>query len=424
MAVTTPQTSLKSTKKRTLSRRGVMWLGQTCNARCYFCYFLDRIASAKHPEHAFMTLEKAKHICKTLREFYGNNAIDIQGGEPTIHPQILELCRYCHEIGLEPTLITNGLKLAKEGELEKYKEAGVRSFLVSLHGIGDIHDEVVCKKNAYEKIIGSIERMRELEIPFRFNCTMSKPVVSVIPEIAQKAIDYGALGVNFIAFNPFGDQSTGERRTETVAKYSDIKAQLTIAMDMLDEAGIECNIRYLPICMSEPRHRKNFYNFQQLPYDHHEWDYESWLWTMMQTQMMKDGDTTPPMRLGPYADSIYKLSSPDFRDKCAEHPIKMGIKFIGQRTLAKLEQATKGKATLYRREAARRASEDCGYQYHEGCQTCAVKSICDGFHGDYAGHFGTDEAVPITDVELVDDPLTFIREQEKTVEREDENWAL
>ena len=37
-------TDRESTTRRTLSKRGVLWLGQTCNLRCYFCYFLNRIA--------------------------------------------------------------------------------------------------------------------------------------------------------------------------------------------------------------------------------------------------------------------------------------------------------------------------------------------------------------------------------------------
>ncbi len=85
--------SPRKTTKRTLSKRGVLWLGQTCNLRCYFCYFLNRIADSEHPEHPFMSLEKCKEICHTLRYFYGNTAIDIQGGEPTIYPEILELIR-------------------------------------------------------------------------------------------------------------------------------------------------------------------------------------------------------------------------------------------------------------------------------------------------------------------------------------------
>ena len=415
---------LVKTTKRTLSKRGVMWLGQTCNQRCYFCYFLNRINDAHHPEHAFMTIDKAKEICKRMRYFYGNTAIDIQGGEPTIYPDILELISYCDEIGLYPTLITNGMALAKPGALEKFRDAGIRDFLVSLHGIGDIHDEVVCKKGAYEKITTSIERMRELGIPFRFNCTMSKPVVPILPEIARKAVEYGARAVNYIAFNPFEDQEAGIRTHDNVAKYSEIKPYLAEAMDILEAADIEVNVRYLPICMGEERHRKNFYNFQQLPYDHHEWDYQSWMWTGMQPQRMKDGDLVPNYRLGPYARKLYRTDAGALRDHYAQHPFKRLVKFSAQHVLARATQLASGAEKVYREEAIKRAEQDGCYQHHEKCGQCAARAICDGFHGDYAGLFGTAEADPITNVAPIDDHLFYIRQQEKVVEEEDKHWAL
>ncbi len=417
------KTHLKKTRKRVLTKRAVMWLGQTCNLRCYFCYFLNRIDNAHHPEHPFMDIEKAKSMCTILHDFYGCTAIDIQGGEPTIYPQILDLISHCRKIGLIPTLITNGLHLAKPGNLEKFRDAGVRDFLCSLHGIGDIHDEVVCKKGAYEKITTSIGLMKDLGIPFRFNCTMSKPVTPILPQIAQKAIDYGANAVNYLAFNPFEDQETGIRTHDNVARYSEIKPYLTEAMDMLEAAGIECNVRYLPLCFAEKRHRKNFYNFQQLSYDHHEWDYQSWMWTGQQPQRMKEGGLVPAFRMGP-KDRRIMLSAHSIRDWAAQHPVLARFGFGGQHVLARIEQAVRGKETMYREEAIIRAKHDAGYQYHTACEQCSARGICDGFHGDYANLFGMDEAKPITDIPSTTDPTLFIKEQDKVVEIEDEAWAL
>lgn len=416
--------TFEKTKKRVLTRRGVMWLGQTCNQRCYFCYFYGRITDSNHPEHEFMGIDKAKHICKTLREYYGNTAIDIQGGEPTIYGEIFELIRYCREIGLYPTLITNGLVLGRPGVLEKYRDAGIRDFLVSLHGIDDIHDEVVGVKGAYEKIVRAIERMREVGIPFRFNCTMSKPVVPVIPIVAQKAIEYGAYAVNYIAFNPFGDQEQGLRTRENVAPYSDIMPKLAEAIDALEAAGIETNVRYLPLCMAQERHRKNFYNYQQLSYDTHEWDYASWLWTMMPQQMMKTGGSFPPFPMGIGAHKIYLSRGVALLERAAKGELNIRMKLIAQRILARIEGVVRGKVALCREEARTRASVECHYQYHNACARCSARNICDGFHGDYAGMFGTGEAVPITDIPVTDDLLYFIRDQEKAVEEEDKAWAL
>ena len=417
------QDELVKTRKRTLTRRGVLWLGQTCNLRCYFCYFLNRIQDTEHPEHSFMEIDKAKEICRILRRFYGNTAIDIQGGEPTIYSQILELIRYCREIGLYPTLITNGLVLGKPGVLEQYQEAGIRDFLVSLHGIGEIHDEVVCRKGAYDKIIAAIERMRELDVPFRFNCTISMPVVPVLTEIAQKAIDYGAKAVNFLAFNPFEDQETGIRTHGNVSGYSQIRVELTRAMDMLEENGIEVNVRYLPLCFAEERHRKNFYNFQQLPYDHHEWDYQSWMWTGLQPQRMKEGGLVPPFRIGPLSRA-FMYRSASISARYARHPFIGRLAMAAQRGFASTGRFLEGTHHIYRQEAKVRAAKDAGYEHVGACDSCAAKGICDGFHSDYTELFGEDEATAIQGIGPIRHPLHYVREQEKVVEAEDRHWAL
>ena len=421
------QANLTWTRKRTLNRRGVLWLGQTCNLRCFFCYFLTRIEDNSHPEHPFMDLEKAKEICHTMRYKYGNTAIDIQGGEPTIYPGILDLISYCDEIGLYPTLITNGLHLAKPGVLEKFKEAGIRDFLVSFHGIGEVHNQVVQKKNAYEKMCTAIARMRELDIPFRYNCTMTKPVMPLVPEVADKAIEYGARAVNYIVFNVFEEdqeeRKNSHRNDEGEAKYSILKPYLTEAIDKLEDHGIEVNVRYLPMCMVEPRHRKNIYNYQQLSYDHHEWDYGSWIWSGLQPQRMKGEPTDVRMKIG-WSDRRTIARLPKIRALREKSPALVNGIMALQNAGAGIEEALRGKAALLREEGMKRARDDGDYRYDAKCNQCAARYICDGFHGDYAHHFGTDEADPITNVADSQDPCYFTRNQRKFVEPEDESWAL
>ena len=286
------------TTERTLTKRGVIWLGQTCNLRCQFCYFVDRVKSADHPEHPFMYLEKAKKICKTLVDVYENNAVDIQGGEPTIYKDIFALIRYCNEIGLKPTLITNALVLDDIDICHKFKDAGIRDFLISVHGLGKTYNTLVGKNNAHVRQMKALRNLQELGIPFRFNCVLAKPVLKQLPLIAELAVKTGCLVVNFIAFNPFEDQSQGGKRSDVnVPLYTDVKSKLTGALDILDNAGIDANVRYFPLCMVEERHRKSVYDFQQLSYDHHEWDYASWAWTGLQPQRMKEGEPTDPVKL-------------------------------------------------------------------------------------------------------------------------------
>lgn len=425
-------------KRRVITRRGVMWLGQTCNIRCHFCYFLDRINSTDHPEHPFMNLEKAKHICSTLVDFYGNNAIDIQGGEPTLFRHINELVHHCRTIGLMPTLITNGIALQSARRCGELKAAGIRDLLVSVQGLDDTYDAIVGVQGAAAKQGQALENIINAGIPIRFNSVLSKPVLPQLERIAKLAVTVNARAVNFLAFNPFEDQQiAGKRNATNVPRYSEVSPFLNAAMDILAEGGVECNVRYFPICMVEPRHRKSMYNFQQLPYDTHEWDYASWSWTGQQPQRMKWGDCSSVTDLAKetYTPVQYTGAAKPIADAgrwlVTKYPGLHGAARAVHRSVSKVLQNKPApspelspRENLYRDNARLRSGQHCRYEYGRACNSCDIKKICDGFHGDYASLFGTDEAKGVQLGKDIDNPKHFIAEQEKVVEKEDFKWAL
>ena len=385
-----------------------------------------------------MSLEKAKKICLALAEFYKNKAIDIQGGEPTIYPHIYELVSYCNEIGLLPTLITNALVLSRRKSCERLKESGIRDLLVSVHGLKETYDQTVGVPGAHAKQMLALEQLQKLDIPFRFNCVLTKMTLPQLNQIADLAVQTNCRVVNSIAFNPFADQQQqGKRSRENVPRYSEVRPFLSEALDLLEEAGIESNVRYFPLCMVEDRHKKTVYNFQQLPYDIHEWDYASWSWTGLVSQRTKAGDTSPVISL---EESTYQpLSYPGPLKYAAGAAKKVVLRFPRLREPA---EALHRKLSLtvhrnrlrtdngeylhhlYRANGIMRATRHCNYLYSPQCKRCDLRQICDGFHGDYAAIFGTDEAKPICSETKVSNPLYYISEQKKIVEAEDYGWAL
>jgi MoaA/NifB/PqqE/SkfB family radical SAM enzyme len=409
--------NLKFTKERTITRRGVVWLGQTCNLRCYFCYFRDKIDDKNHPEHAFMSLEKAKKIMHTLRYVYANNAVDIQGGEPTIYPHIFELIEYCNEIGLAPTLITNGIVLADEDMTKKFKDAGVKDFLFSIHAIGETYDRIVGLKGGSKKQMKALYNLQKYEIPFRLNCTMTKEAGKQLIDIATLAIETGARVVNFIAFNPFADQQ-GKRDLTDVPKYSDLKENIQKAIDLLEKNNIEVNVRYFPICMLDEPYRKNIYNFQQLPYDHHEWDYNSWTWTTRFNQKTNSPYLDKPVPILLY--NLNEYNGIDFNEWSKHGTKKHYYKDLSDyemfELMLKLFSADVPKELLYKNNAKLRAEKHTGYKKCSTCKNCDIADICDGFHGDYAEVFGMDEAKAIKIGKKITDPKFYIKEQLKVID--------
>lgn len=270
----------KLTNYRVPCKRASIWIGQTCNIRCKFCYYVDIIADKDDPEHDFLPIDKLKTICKTLVDKYGNNAVDIEGGEPTIYKDIFEMMDYCNEIGLKPTLITNAVALSQKDFCKKFKDHGVYDFLVSVHALGDVYDEIVRLPGASKRQQQALENMQELGIPFRFNTVLTTEVLPQLMDVAKLAVKTGARAVNFIAYNPFNDQKTdGKRNEENIPKYKEVKECLTPVIDYLEENEIEVNLRYLPFCVYEDRHKKNIQDFQQRNWDLHEWEGAGEAWT-------------------------------------------------------------------------------------------------------------------------------------------------
>jgi len=393
-----------------ITKRGVVWLGQTCNLRCYFCYFIDKIKDNNHPEHKFMSIKKAKKIMDILRFEYGNTAVDIQGGEPTIYPHIYELIEYCNSINLEPTLITNGIVLEDEEKVKKFKESGVNDFLFSIHSLGEDYDRIVGVKDAHKKQKKALENLEKHNIKVRFNCTLTKEAVKNLVKISKTAIKYNVKVVNFITFNPFGNQE--KRNIKDVSRYREIKNNLQQAIDILEKNNIEVNVRYFPLCMVDEKYRKNLYNFQQLPYDKHEWDFYSWSWSARLNQKNASNEIDKPLPIPIVGIKSYNgidLSDMIRFEENGRYDYNLPI----DKYLFKLYASKISPKLIYKLYAKFKTQYKNYYIKNEKCKECSLYDICDGFHSDYVKEFGMEEATSVGYNHCSVDSTYYIKNQYK-----------
>jgi MoaA/NifB/PqqE/SkfB family radical SAM enzyme len=189
-----------------------------------------------------------------------------------------------------------------------------------------------------------------------------------LTDIARFAYENGARVINFINYNPFHEWEA-KMDIDFQSRHTEITPHLVEALDYCDEVGLEANVRYFPFCRMKG-HEDKCYNFSQLSYDHHEWDFSSWY----------SDKTKNPSEKIPAA--VAKLARDDDEG--------------------------------FRNFTARMMREKLFCQ-SRACRLCALDPICDGFSNQYASRFGMDETLPY-DEPAVTDPAHFIRKQKKVVD--------
>jgi MoaA/NifB/PqqE/SkfB family radical SAM enzyme len=84
-------------------------LWNTCDQRCIYC-------RCPEVETELLTTEQWYRILRELRRL-GTLRIKFQGGEPTLRPDFLEICREARRLGMITSAVTNGMKTSAKPEL-------------------------------------------------------------------------------------------------------------------------------------------------------------------------------------------------------------------------------------------------------------------------------------------------------------------
>jgi len=149
----------------------VVSVTNACNLDCPICFTYNR------PDHLYhMPVEEMRRTVDWVVESSGPvDLINVTGGEPTLHPQILDILECCRrpEIG-RVTMNSNGLRLAEDRELcARLAELGVCVILslsaldaatsLKLHG----RDVVAAKLRAIENLTAAGARMGLLNVMVR-----------------------------------------------------------------------------------------------------------------------------------------------------------------------------------------------------------------------------------------------------------------
>jgi organic radical activating enzyme len=147
-----------------------------CNIQCRICYNLSRNYEKSLDEIcAEIDLARAKRNLDT---------ISLLGGEPTLHPDIVQIIRYIRSCGLHCQLLTNGITLLEDTQnllLDQLVYAGVDRILLHMDsGQSHVHH------NIEENIYTLFTKFEKRKIAFSLVITIYDDNLDRIPLVLRK----------------------------------------------------------------------------------------------------------------------------------------------------------------------------------------------------------------------------------------------
>jgi len=246
------------------TQRAVIDVGRRCPLRCLFCYY-----SQSGDFKSLVSKDKLKYQIEKAKD-RGNKYIDFTGGEPMVHPDIVELVEFCSRIELQSCIITCGV--TKIELWQQVIDAGLKDVLLSVHGVGEVHDFLVNKDGAYKKLESFIDFLNKHGMFWRTNTVITSKNYKQLPELARRFFYWNPKVVNFINFNPYYSWKNKEM-IDIECRYTESSEYLKEAIRILEKSSsIVVNVRYYPFCMLKG-YEKNVCNMLQVMFDPFEWDY-------------------------------------------------------------------------------------------------------------------------------------------------------
>lgn len=177
-------------------RRLELHVTYTCPERCVFC-------SEEHRMQRFrpyaVTWARVATVLRTHLE-RGVRAVHLTGGEPTIHPQFVEILELAKKLGMRTSVGTIGTMLCRE-DFARRALPHLDEALFSLHGPdAETHDALTRHPGSFAQVMRAIELALAIRPDFGayVNTVVTQHNVDVLPETVALA---DRLGVQLVVIS-------------------------------------------------------------------------------------------------------------------------------------------------------------------------------------------------------------------------------
>ena len=152
----------------------VVWnMTRRCNLKCVHCYAQSEDIDYDNE----LTHEQSLAMMDDLADF-GVPVMLFSGGEPLIHPRLVEYAQYAVSKGMRAVISTNGTLITKE-KAKQLKEVGLSYVGISLDGLEKTHDMFRGVPGSFKKAMRAVENCQEAGIKVGLRFTINKRNVAI-----------------------------------------------------------------------------------------------------------------------------------------------------------------------------------------------------------------------------------------------------
>jgi len=175
-----------------------------CNFNCRHCG--SKASYKKHHKNELSTQE-IKNVFKKLAT--QTNAkkimIAVTGGEPLLRPDLFEVMSYAHSLGFSWGMVTNGSLVTPE-VVEKMHQSGMSTIVVSIDGIGKIHDDFRQSAGSYKKAINAVRLLTRSKYfqNVQITTTIHKNNISDLEKMYAEFLPLGIQSWRVMNIDPIG----------------------------------------------------------------------------------------------------------------------------------------------------------------------------------------------------------------------------
>lgn len=171
-------------------------INNNCNFACRHCYSRDDVCDELDLDTLYECLRK---VAKA-----GVFSVNFGGGEPLLHPHLLEIASFVRGLGLNVSMNSNGW-LIDSAMAKSLKNAGFTKVGISIDShIPEVHDKFRGAAGSYLRAVNALGYLGSAGIATSISTVICRINVNTIDELVSLAIDNEAGQLNFHNFKCSG----------------------------------------------------------------------------------------------------------------------------------------------------------------------------------------------------------------------------